>query len=202
MNKNIEDMTLDRQLSIMQEYRLTFEDWGLVKLLWYSKHETNARVDYLYRYYTEGAGKGFSRRALNSLMDKGVIKFWQLDNVNSTVDYDLLELNESFKNKVYVDGYLAGEELLDMYPAIMTTDDGQRYNTMCVAKFYNTLDEFYQEYNKQIRYDVSKHNEVMSLLKKGIEGKMILLNVVEFVRSRGWTGFKSTTLSYEEDDSI
>ena len=56
-----------------------------------------------------------------------------------------------------------GEELWDAYPDY-TISDGRRYSWKNIGKRFNSMEDFYYFYGKQINHNPEKHREVLDIL--------------------------------------
>ena len=83
-----------------------------------------------------------------------------------------------------------GQELFETYPQF-TNIQGQIYNLRRVSKKFNDLEDAFAKYGKVINYKPDIHDEIISLIKWGIENGYNFTTLDDFICDRGWLALKA-----------
>lgn len=184
----------------MEQYRLTAEELLMIELLFLAQPEEGHK-DSLIRYLGMPITKTRLRDVLLSLQVKGVItKKYKIPAEGQTFDPESVIFNENFiKNYRKYSGDL-GEEFWEAYPDIVIIN-GREYSLKNWSKKFNTLEDMFFRYGKNIGWKLENHKRVIELVNWAKQNKcnLINVNIADFIMSKAWEGiekFKDGT--YEE----
>lgn len=181
-------MDLNTLLNIMSKYQLTADELLLIYLTFISQTENGDpqqnRV-YFKKWY-DGGGKSRLRDLFNSLKSKGIIK----KNYNpTTYDPDEIEFNQNFIKQYFKFTGVLGQELMDNYPTTLDLN-GKTVSLKNISKKFLNLHEFYFWYASTINHSITKHKEILDILKWAKTNNLIHTGIIEFVSSCKWNEFK------------
>ena len=184
-------MTIENQLLMMEQYRLTAEESLMIELLFLAQPE-EGHVDSLIRYLGMPITKTRLRDILLSLQAKGIItKKYKVPEEGQKFDPESVIFNENFiKNYRKYSGIL-GAEFFEAYPSIGIINGKEVYMKNYAKRFF-TEEEMFFRYGKNIGWKLDKHKEVLELIDWAKKNKCNLLNVniADFIISKSWEGIK------------
>lgn len=201
-------MEIENQLTLMERYRLSVEEFFVINLLLIASLDRDVKP--LSRYYFSPIEKSDLRSTLLNLQEKGVIlKSYKVPQTGTKLDPEAIPFNELFmKNYRKASGEL-GQELFLAYPvsAVIQGVDTPLRN---YAKKFNTEYDFFYYYGKSIGWNLTKHQEVLDLIQwsKDNGGFGLNMNIGDWVISKMWLSIKEykesgrSTLAYDITQSI
>lgn len=182
-------LTLENELSILEKYHLTIEEFFVVKLLFLASCEEN-HTEFLARYLAL-QDRGNLRDILVSLQNKGVIlKSYKIPAAGSPFDPSDVEFNKLFLNNYFKYSAVLGQDLFDNYPVSMVIN-GVTHMLRTPGKKFKDLEDLEFGYGKAIGHNPETHKKVLSLLEWGKERNLINMGMAEFVSSRAWLSLEA-----------
>lgn len=180
-------LTIENELAVLEKYRLTAEEWLLIRLLFLASEEEN-KQDYLLRYLSYRTDLSFSS-IISSLQEKGVIlKTYKIRKGESFKPEDI-PFNKSFLNNYFKYSAELGGDLFSHYPVSMIVN-GVTHSMRGTQGKYRDLDEMLLAYGKAIKNNPETHKEVIKLLEWGKENNLVNTGMAEFIASKGWINLK------------
>lgn len=182
---------LSNQLAMMEKYRLTAEESLLVELLFLASIEEK-HDEYLIRYFSLPIDKSDLRDLLLSLQSKGIInKSYKIPAKGIKFDPESVEFNKNFLHNYRKYSGELGIEFFKEYPSIGLIK-GIEVPLKNYAKKFNSEEELYFQYGKNIGWKLDKHKEVIELIRWGKENKtnLLTMNIADFVISKMWESLK------------
>ena len=175
----------------MEKYKLTAEEIMLVELLFLASIEEE-HPEYLHKYLNLPIEKTNLRDILISLQNKGVIvKSYKIPKAGSSFDPESVEFNKLFLNSYRKFSGELGSEFFDVYPSIAIIN-GSEAPLKNFGKKFNSEEEFFFRYGKNIGWNINTHNEVINIIKWAKENncRLLNMNIADFVISKMWTSIK------------
>lgn len=121
-------------------------------------------------------GQGWTESEIADLIKKEYV----ISISKSNYEIDQLVLTNKFVDLMFINTGDAFEELLELYPPTVTVQ-----NTTFMTKACD-LDACSKAYSKAIKNSNRKHQEVIELLKYGIEKKLVNTKIDKFVSGKLW----------------
>ena len=184
-------LSIENQLLMMEQYRLTAEESLMIELLFMAQPEEGHKES-LVKYLGLPITKTGLRDILLSLQAKGIItKAYKVPDVGQTFDPESVIFNKNFLSNYRKYSGDLGAELWEAYPEIGIIN-GKEVRMKNFAKRFNTFEEFFYRYGKNIGWKLEKHKEVIELINWAKQNKSNLLNVniADFVITKAWEGIK------------
>ena len=104
-------LTFEEELSIMSKYSLSYEEFALVKMIFFVQ-ENEDNIDYINTYYGQCRKFGLKKVELQSLIDKKVLSSDSyLPEKGEAVRFDEFEFRKQFLNNFYKYYNELGKEL-------------------------------------------------------------------------------------------
>jgi hypothetical protein len=182
------DLTIEEELNMLDKYKLTPTELFVVKLLLIAQIE--GEEDYIYRY-VQIPNKSSFREVLESLQSKGVIvKSYKIPKSGEKLMIEDIDFNKNFVKNIHRASFELGKELYENYPQA-TYVKGQVFNLRRVSKKFNSLEDAFFKYGKYIRFDNELHNEVIELIKWGIQNGYNFTTMDSFIIDQDWRNIKN-----------
>ena len=182
---NLHHLTFEEELNIMSKYSLSYEEFALVKMIFFIQ-DNEENINYLNTYYGQCRKSGLKRDELQSLIDKRVLdKDTYIPERGETVRFDEFEFRKEFIKNFYKFSHELGKEIWEEYPFYLVTNR-VNYPIKNFSKRFRDLPDLFQFYGKQINYNLEKHNLVIKSLKYAKENNLISSNIVDYLIGNQW----------------
>jgi len=180
-------LNIDNELSILEKYKLTPTELFTIKVILLVQDEN--LTEYLIRY--NNLLEGTFRDELLNLQNKGVIlKSYKIPKSGESFNPDDVEFNKNFIKQFYRASYEMGEELWNVYPQSCIVS-GQVFNLKSISRKFDSPEEAFQKYAKYINNNPDTHQEVLELIKWGIENGYNFTTLDKFIVDRAWLALKA-----------
>lgn len=176
---------------MMEKYNLTAEEALFIDLLFLASIE-EGHSEYLVKYFNLSINKTSLRDLLLSIQDKGIItKKYKVPNKGEKFDPEAIEFNKNFLHSYRKFSGELGIEFFQEYPSIAIIN-GTEAPLKNYAKKFPTEEAFYYQYGKIIGWNISKHREIINLIKwaKNTSCNLLNMNIADFVISKMWNSIQ------------
>lgn len=171
----------------MEKYEISPTELFTVKIILLAKEENYQ--DLLLKYVT--CLKGRFRSILESLQSKGLIlKTYNIPKPGSSFIPEDVEFNKNFIKQFFKASYKMGEELFETYPQFITIN-GVSYNARRVSKKFDSLEDAFAKYGKNIHYNPELHQQIIDDVKWGIENGYNFTTLDDFIVDRSYTALNA-----------
>lgn len=172
---------------LMEKYSLSAEEVFIINLLFLASIE-EGHPEHLVKYFNLNIEKSDLRESLFKLQNKGIItKSYKIPDKGKTFDPEAVEFNKNFLHNYRKFSGELGKELFNEYPSIAIIN-GSEAPLKNYAKKFNSEDDFFYHYGKSIGWKISKHQEIIQLIRWAKENncKLLNMNISDFVISGMW----------------
>lgn len=178
-------LTLENELCLLEKYKLTPTELFTIKLILLAKED--GEYKWLQRYVQIIK----LRNILVSLQEKGIIlKSWKLPKEGQQLIVEDITFNQNFQKQYFRASFEMGEELFNIYPQ-STIVNGQIYNLKRVSRKFDSLEDAFAKYAKYIHNNPEIHQEVIELVKWGIDNGYNFTTLDSFIVDNSWTAIKA-----------
>ena len=178
-------LTLENELCLLEKYKLTPTELFTIKLILLAKED--GEYGLLQRYVQIIK----LRDILVSLQEKGIIlKSWKLPKEGQQLIVEDITFNQNFQKQYFRASFEMGEELFNIYPQ-STIVNGQIYNLKRVSRKFDSLEDAFAKYAKYIHNSPEKHQEVIELIKWGIDNGYNFTTLDSFIVDNSWIAIKA-----------
>ena len=178
-------LTFEEELSIMSKYSLSYEEFALVKMIFFVQ-ENEDNIDYINTYYGQCRKFGLKKVELQSLIDKKVLSSDSyLPEKGEAVRFDEFEFRKQFLNNFYKYSNELGKELWEEFPFYIITNR-INYPIKNFSKRFRDLSELFEFYGKAINYNVEKHKLIIQSLKYVKENNLVSSNIIDYLIGHQW----------------
>ena len=152
------NFNVENTLALMKNYNLTSDEIFIIKLILFAQE---GDVEYLSQYCEI---RHNLRELLESLQSKGMIlKSYKIPAKGEKFDPAAIPFSKNFENALYRSAFDMGQELYEAYP-MFATIQGATVSIRGVSKKFDTLEEAFRYYGKQIRWNQETHKHILELL--------------------------------------
>ena len=178
-------LTLENELCLLEKYKLTPTELFTIKLILLAKED--GEYKWLQRYVQIIK----LRDILVSLQEKGIIlKSWKLPKEGQQLIVEDITFNQNFQKQYFRASFEMGEELFNVYPQ-STIVNGQIYNLKRVSRKFDSLEDAFAKYAKYIHNNPEIHQEVIELIKWGIDNGYNFTTLDSFIVDNSWIAIKA-----------
>ena len=178
-------LTLENELCLLEKYKLTPTELFTIKLILLAKED--GEYEWLQRYVQIIK----LRDILVSLQEKGIIlKSWKLPKEGQQLIVEDITFNQNFQKQYFRASFEMGEELFNTYPQ-STIVNGQIYNLKRVSRKFDSLEDAFAKYAKYIHNNPEIHQEVIELVKWGIDNGYNFTTLDSFIVDNSWMAIKA-----------
>ena len=180
---------LDNELILMKNYNLDPTELYTIKVILLAQ---DGEYNYLQKYAEVLNGK--LRLHLVTLKSKGIIlKSYKIPEEGTPFVPDDVPFNQNFLKTFYRSAYEMGEELFYTYPQSCVVN-GQLFNIRSVSHKFDSLEDAFSKYAKQIKNNPELHNEILENIKWGIENGYNFTTLDRFIVDRAYEALHSVRL--------
>lgn len=177
---------IENKLSILEKYNLTPTELFTIKVVLLAKEE--GEYEWLKRFSQIVK----LREILIRLQEKGIIlKSWKLPKEGQQLIVEDIPVNQSFQKQFFRASFEMGEELFYTYPQSAVVQ-GTVYNLRSVSKRFDSLEQAFQKYAKNIKNNPELHQQIIDDIKWGIEEQYNGFTTLDrFIIDRGYESLHS-----------
>ena len=181
---------LDSELALMREYKLKPDELFAIKVILLAQDG-----DYTYLQQFNEIFNGQLRLLLESLQSKGIIiKAYKIPKEGTLFIPEDVQFNQNFLKKYYRSAFEMGEELFYTYPQSAIIQ-GTVYNLRSVSKRFDSLEQAFQRYAKNIKNNPELHQQIIDDIKWGIETQYNGFTTLDrFIIDRGYESLHAIRL--------
>ena len=174
---------LDSELILMSDYKIYPNELYTIKFILLAQ---DGEYEYL-QQYINNFDKKYLRLALESLQEKGIIlKSYNIPELGALFVPEDVKFNQNFLKRYYRSAFEIGEELFNTYPQSAIVN-GVMYNLRSVSKRFDSLEQAFQRYAKNIKNNPELHQQIIDDIKWGIEHEYQGFTTLDrFIIDRGY----------------
>ena len=164
---------------------MTASELFLIRVLLIMQEEGNEELFSSYIKTFKDAGITL-RDMLITLQNKGVIlQAYHIPEKGQEFNPYEIQVNKNFIKNLYKCSFEMGKELFEVYPQFNTIN-GNMVTLRGVSKHFNSLEDAFFRYGKNIRWNAEKHAEIIELVKWGKEHNIICQSLSSFIINNSW----------------
>ena len=177
------------ELILMDQYKLDPNELFCIKVILLAQE---GEYEYLQNYAQILNGK--LRLILTTLQSKGIIiKAYKIPKEGTPFIPEDVQFNQNFLKKYYRSAFSMGEELFYTYPQSAVVQ-GQVFNLRTVSKKFDSLEDAFGKYAKQIKNNPELHQQIIDDIKWGIENGYNFTTLDRFIVDRAYESLHSMRL--------
>ena len=177
------------ELILMDQYKLDPNELFCIKVILLAQE---GEYEYLQNYAQILNGQ--LRLLLTTLQSKGIIiKAYKIPKEGTQFIPEDVQFNQNFLKKYYRSAFEMGEELFYTYPQSAVVQ-GQVFNLRTVSKKFDSLEDAFGKYAKQIKNNPELHQQIIDDIKWGIENGYNFTTLDRFIVDRAYESLHSMRL--------
>ncbi len=183
-------MTLENEISILNKYKITPNELMLIRTLLILQDEENEELfkSYIETLYESGIKL---RNVLLCLQEKGIIlKQYKIENEGVAFDPYSIPINKVFIKNLYKCSFELGKELFEVYPQFGNIN-GNVIPLRSVARKFDSLEDAYFRYGKEIKWNPETHKQIIELVKWAKSNNILNCSLSSFIINRGWIDLRA-----------
>ena len=180
---------IDNELIFLEKYNLTPTELMTIRTILLAQDN---QEDYLFKFNNILTKTDVKfRDILISLQNKQIItKAYKIPNEGEAFEFEDVTFNKSIVKAFYRASFELGKELFNVYPQT-TIVNGVIYALRRVSKKFNSLEDAFRVYGKMIRWDEELHNEIIELVKWGIDNDYSFTTLDDFIVDNAWESIRA-----------
>ena len=177
---------LESELILMRDYKIRPDALYAIKVILLAQ---DGEYDYLRDYVQVLEGQ--FRKLLEYIQEKGIIlKSYKIPKEGTSFIPEDVQFNQNFLKKYYRSAYEMGEELFYTYPQSCVVNN-QVFNLRSVSHKFDSLEDAFAKYAKQIKNNPELHEEIIANIKWGIENGYNFTTLDRFIVDRAYEALKA-----------
>ena len=180
---------IDNELIFLEKYNLTPTELMTIRTILLAQDN---QEDYLFKFNNILTKTDVKfRDILINLQNKQIItKAYKIPNEGEAFEFEDVTFNKSIVKAFYRASFELGKELFNVYPQT-TIVNGVIYALRRVSKKFNSLEDAFRVYGKTIRWDEELHNEIIELVKWGIDNDYSFTTLDDFIVDNAWESIRA-----------
>ena len=180
---------IDNELIFLEKYNLTPTELMTIRTILLAQDN---QEDYLFKFNNILTKTDVKfRDILISLQNKQIItKAYKIPNEGESFEFEDVTFNKSIVRAFYRASFELGKELFNVYPQT-TIVNGVIYALRRVSKKFNSIEDAFRVYGKTIRWDEELHNEIIELVKWGIDNDYSFTTLDDFIVDNAWESIRA-----------
>ena len=180
---------IDNELIFLEKYNLTPTELMTIRTILLAQDN---QEDYLFKFNNILTKTDVKfRDILISLQNKQIItKAYKIPNEGESFEFEDVTFNKSIVKAFYRASFELGKELFNVYPQT-TVVNGVIYALRRVSKKFNSIEDAFRVYGKTIRWDEELHNEIIELVKWGIDNDYSFTTLDDFIVDNAWESIRA-----------
>lgn len=183
-------LNLEQQLKWCDTYKITPNELTLFEVLLLLQEDDDPELVKFYFELTEQS-RGQLRELLFRLQEAGLInQSFKIPEKGSSINPYDIPLNKTKIKQFYKSSFELGKDLYDNYP-LSTVVNGIEYKLRRISKKFNSLEEAFLKYGKAIGWNPERHEEIIALIKQGIESNYNFTTLDDFIVDNDWLNLEA-----------
>lgn len=196
-------LTIEKEISIMQEFGMSAEEWFFVRLLFLAS-EPESKPEFLATYFTECKKSKLPLETLLLLKEKKILSSkYKVPAKGEVFDVRKVEFSKTFLARYMRCSFELGEELFESFPSYLQLNGGKLVSAKNITKAgFQSLEDFFFAYGKAIKHSVETHQKVLESLEYAKKADLIHYGIAEYVITRKWNDHRAMMEGRVEDTKV
>lgn len=179
----MKDLGLKSQLIFCDKYKLDANQLLLLEIILIAQEGEDAEI---VKLYFQSKARGSLLEQLNRLQEVGAInKTYKLPGKGERLSLFDIPINKNLVKDFYKCSFELGKELFEEYPQFGYINNAP-VGIRGISKKFDSLEDFYRFYGKQIRNKPEIHNHIIELVRWAKENNILCVSLCNFVVDHKW----------------
>lgn len=182
------ELNIDNESVILNKYNINPNELYVIKCLLFLKEEEDK---YLKSYLQLSEDiRGRLSDILLSLKNKHIIlSDYKIPTAGQSIDLCKVPFSKNFLKDYYRSSFELGKELFEVYPKFGNIN-GSIVSLRTVASKFNSLEDAFRRYGKEIHYKDNIHKEIIDLVKWANDNDVLNMGFAAFIINQSWIDLK------------
>lgn len=182
------ELNIDNESVILNKYNINPNELYVIKCILYMFEEEDKYIK-SYLQLPEEVRGNFSD-ILISLKNKHIIlSTYKVPNKGESFDLTEIPFSKNFLKDYYRSSFELGNELFEVYPKFGNIN-GSIVSLRTVASKFNSLEDAFRRYGKEIHYKEKTHKEIVELVKWAKSNDVLKIGFAAFIINQSWIDLK------------
>lgn len=182
------ELNIDNESVILNKYNINPNELYVIKCLLFLKEEEDKYLKNYLQLPEEIRGR-FSD-ILISLKNKHIIlSNFKIPTTGQSMDLCEIPFSKNFLKDYYRSSFELGKELFEAYPKFGNIN-GNIVSLRTVASKFNSLEDAFRRYGKEIHYKDELHKEIIDLVKWARDNDVLNMGFAAFIINQSWIDLK------------
>lgn len=176
---------IESQIYFCEKYGIDPNELMLLEILLMSQEDNSPET--VHKYFTlKASSRGLTIELLKNLQRVGIIsKTYQIPEKGTVFDPKSVPINKNVIKDFYKHSFEMGKELWDAYPQFGYVN-GNSVGLKSVSKKFDTIEDCFRFYGKQIGWKADTHNHIIELINWANEHDIINCTLANFIVDHKW----------------
>lgn len=176
-------LDLKQQFYFCDKYNICPNELLLLEILLIAQEDDDTDI---VNEYFQSRIRGDTISSLAKLQESGIIlKSYKIPKAGDHFQIYDVPINKNVVKDFFKCSFEMGKELFEEYPQFAIIN-GQTVGIRSVSKKFDSLEDFYISYGRQIRNKPDTHNHIMELVRWGKEHNLICTTLANFLVDQKW----------------
>lgn len=178
-------LTIEDELLILNKYKITPNELMFIRTLLILQEDANEELFKTYIEILHNSNIQI-RELITRLQAKGIIlKSFKVPNPGEAFDPYSIPINKPFLKNLFKSSFEIGKELFEVYPQFGNIN-GCVVPLRTVAKKFDSLEDCYARYGKEIKWNPEIHSTIIDLVKWAKDNNILNCSLASFIINNGW----------------
>ena len=178
-------LTIEDELLILNKYRITPNELMFIRTLLILQEDANEELFKTYIEILHNSNIQI-RELITRLQAKGIIlKSFKVPNPGEAFDPYSIPINKPFLKNLFKSSFEIGKELFEVYPQFGNIN-GCVVPLRTVAKKFDSLEDCYARYGKEIKWNPEIHSTIIDLVNWAKDNNILNCSLASFIINNGW----------------
>ena len=183
-------LTIEDELLILNKYRITPNELMFIRTLLILQEDANEELFKTYIEILHNSNIQI-RELITRLQAKGIIlKSFKVPNPGEAFDPYSIPINKPFLKNLFKSSFEIGKELFEVYPQFGNIN-GCVVPLRTVAKKFDSLEDCYARYGKEIKWNPEIHSTIIDLVKWAKDNNILNCSLASFIINNGWNDLQA-----------
>ena len=183
-------LTIEDELLILNKYRITPNELMFIRTLLILQEDANEELFKTYIEILHNSNIQI-RELITRLQAKGIIlKSFKVPNPGESFDPSRIPINKPFLKNLFKSSFEIGKELFEVYPQFGNIN-GCVVPLRTVAKKFDSLEDCYARYGKEIKWNPEIHSTIIDLVKWAKDNNILNCSLASFIINNGWNDLQA-----------
>ena len=183
-------LTIEDELLILNKYKITPNELMFIRTLLILQEDANEELFKTYIEILHNSNIQIKELIIR-LQARGIIlKSFKVPNPGEAFDPYSIPINKPFLKNLFKSSFEIGKELFEVYPQFGNIN-GCVVPLRTVAKKFDSLEDCYARYGKEIKWNPEIHSTIIDLVNWAKDNNILNCSLASFIINNGWNDLQA-----------